>query len=70
MRRLFVWALSIAGFAGVAFLAWLLLGDTALRLPSFQDVRTAYRPSDARLLDRHGEVLHERRIDRQVRRLA
>jgi penicillin-binding protein 1C len=38
-------------------------------LPSYAEVRAAYRPSDVSLLDRHGEVLHEARIDRQGRRL-
>ncbi len=39
-------------------------------IPPFAQVRAAYRPSDARLLDRHGAVLHELRIDRNGRRLA
>ncbi len=38
--------------------------------PSFASVRAAYCPSDARLLDRHGAVLHELRVDPTRRRLA
>jgi glycerophosphoryl diester phosphodiesterase len=38
--------------------------------PGFEAVRQAWRPSDATLLDRHGEVLHERRVDAARRRLA
>ena len=38
-------------------------------VPSFAMVRAAYRPSDAQLRDRHGEVLHELRVDRSRRRL-
>ena len=38
-------------------------------VPSFAAVRADYRPSDVRLLDRHGEVLHELRIDSRRRRL-
>jgi penicillin-binding protein 1C len=37
--------------------------------PSYQAVRAAYRPSDVRLLDRSGEVIHELRIDETRRRL-
>ena len=37
---------------------------------SFESVRAAYCPSDARLLDRHGAVLHELRVDPRRRRLA
>jgi penicillin-binding protein 1C len=38
--------------------------------PPASMVRAAWRPSDAALLDRHGEVVHERRIDSTRRRLA
>ncbi len=38
--------------------------------PSFEQVRKAWRPSEARLLDRYGAVLDERRVDAHVRRLA
>jgi penicillin-binding protein 1C len=38
--------------------------------PTPEMVRGAWRPSDAALLDRHGETLHERRVDATRRRLA
>ena len=38
--------------------------------PAFSGVREAWRASDAVLLDRHGEVLHERRVDPTRRRRA
>jgi penicillin-binding protein 1C len=38
-------------------------------LPSYQDVRQSYVKSDSLLLDRHGEVLHELRTDKDRRRL-
>lgn len=38
--------------------------------PAFAAVRDAWRPSERRLLDRRGEPLHERRVDRDGRRLA
>ena len=59
----------ICALAALALL-WLASPREALALPSFADVRTAYRPSDARLLDRHGEVIHELRIEDARRRLG
>ena len=39
-------------------------------VPSFEAVRERWRPSDAQLLDRHGEPIHELRVDAHGRRLA
>ncbi len=39
-------------------------------VPSFDAVRARWRPSDAQLLDRHGEPIHELRVDAHGRRLA
>jgi len=39
-------------------------------LPRFADVRAMHRPSDVQVLDRHGVVVHEVRVDRARRRLA
>ncbi len=47
----------------------LALGLTRPTAPSFDTVRAGFRPSDARLLDRHGELLATRRIDPMRRRL-
>lgn len=41
-----------------------------VRVPSFAEVRAAYVPSDAWLLDRNGVVIASRRIRYDVRRLA
>jgi len=38
-------------------------------LPTYQEVRLSYVKSDSLLLDRHGEILHELRTDRDRRRL-
>ena len=38
-------------------------------LPSYQEVRQSYVKSDSVLLDRHGEILHELRMDKERRRL-
>jgi penicillin-binding protein 1C len=42
---------------------------TELPLPSFEAVRAQARSSDALILDRHGRVLNEIRVDSSVRRL-
>jgi penicillin-binding protein 1C len=39
------------------------------RIPSFAETLSGYRPSEAWLLDRHGEVVAVKRIDLRVRRL-
>ena len=39
-------------------------------IPRFESVRAAYCPSDVRLLDHRGAVLHELRVDPHRRRLA
>ncbi|MFH1146693.1 MAG: penicillin-binding protein 1C [Pseudomonadota bacterium] len=38
-------------------------------LPTYGEVRKAYEVSDALLLDRHGEVIHEMRVDFEGRKL-
>ena len=51
---------------------WLALGlgapAPALAVPSFDDVRADFRPSETRLLDRHGEPLQRLRSDAHARR--
>ncbi|MGH7318045.1 MAG: penicillin-binding protein 1C, partial [Candidatus Rokuibacteriota bacterium] len=49
---------------------WLAFGTPGPAVPTLQTTRAAYRPSDARLLDRLGELLHEVRMDESARRLA
>ncbi len=51
---------------GVLLLACALPARASL--PAFDDVRRAWRPSEARLLDRHGNLLHEVRVDHRARR--
>jgi penicillin-binding protein 1C len=63
-------ALAAATAAGVlGLLGWWWL-TPAERVPAFEAVRATWRPSDVALLDRHGEVLHELRLDPTRRRLA
>src|SRR3990172_4230304 len=40
-----------------------------LPVQSYEQVKVSYQSSEARLLDRHGEVIHELRVDEQARRL-
>ena len=47
----------------------LMTGGYAHALPSFEDVKKSYKKSDAVLLDRHGKVIHELRVDAKGRRL-
>jgi transglycosylase-like protein len=49
-------------------LLW-LFAPSSTRIPAFQQVRSSYPRSEAVLLDRHHEVLHEFRIDARGRRL-
>ncbi len=62
-----------ARLAGLTLAAILLAAGVLFRLPgavpSFEAVRSGYRPSEARLLDRNGVVLSELRVDLTVRRL-
>ncbi len=58
MKRLFAWWWVFAALSALA------------APPSFDEVRSAWRPSEAYLLDRHGALLQQVRIDRQARRLA
>ncbi len=60
-----------SGKATIWMLAAILLfmASPAQALPSFEEVRKSHRISDALLLDRHGAVIHELRVDRQGRRL-
>jgi len=50
--------------------ATLWLASRFVAPPSFTEVRAAWVPSEAWLLDRHGEPLQSRRRDSSVRRLA
>jgi penicillin-binding protein 1C len=47
----------------------LLLPAFALALPTYDEVRKSYVSTEGLLLDRHGTVIHELRVDRNGRRL-
>ena len=56
----------IAALSAVVVLA---AGVVPSPVPSFESVRATWRSSDVRLVDRHGETLHELRTDVRRRRL-
>jgi penicillin-binding protein 1C len=59
---------SAAALAAAGLLAAIAFCRSSV--PSFEAVRACWRPSDAQLLDRHGESIHEHRVDVHGRRLA
>jgi penicillin-binding protein 1C len=61
-----------AGFVTLVALALsaLVMKTDPPPMPSFAEVRAHWRPSDAQLLDRHGDILYEMRIEPHGRRLA
>jgi penicillin-binding protein 1C len=69
--------IRLVKYTGI-FLILLLLGlgiylipaEEAKDLPSFEQVKGTYKKSEALLLDRYGQVIHEMRVDHNGRRLA
>ncbi len=59
--------IAVAALTAIAAVA--ALDRETLPAQSHAQVRAAYRTSEARLLDRHGAVIHELRIDERGRRL-
>jgi penicillin-binding protein 1C len=64
-RRYALAAIAALGAAALAA-AWIAAAPAP---PSFAEVRARWRPSDAQLLDRHGEPLYSHRVDLRGRRL-
>ncbi|MCX5814999.1 MAG: penicillin-binding protein 1C [Proteobacteria bacterium] len=58
--------LAVIMVAGALLLA---KGAGSQRPPSYETVKHSYEQSDALLLDRHGEVIHQIRVDEKGRRL-
>jgi penicillin-binding protein 1C len=54
----------------IAAIAALLLAMSGPPAPTFAEVRARWHPSDAQLLDRNGDPIHELRIDPHGRRFA
>ena len=70
-KRSFLWALSIiiAVLVLLSLAAVVLFTGEGVPPPAFEKVKEDFRISDAVLLDRYGQVIHELRIDPQGRRL-
>jgi len=66
VRRLFTTAAFLLAALAGGGLAWLHAGNDWA--PPFEQVVASWRPSEAYLLDRHGEVIHQRRVDLSVQR--
>jgi len=64
LRRLAIFGLPIVAIAA------LMLATKVPPPPTFAEVRARWRPSEAQLLDRNGDPIHELRIDRHGRRFA
>jgi penicillin-binding protein 1C len=64
LRRIAIFGLPIGA---IAALMLIMTGSTA---PTFAEVRARWHPSEAQLLDRNGDPVHELRIDRHGRRFA
>lgn len=70
-KKLLLWTLSTV-LAAVVFLclaAVVLFNGKGQHPSAFAEVKAGYKVSDALLLDRHGRVIHELRVDPQGRRL-
>src|SRR3984957_8773737 len=61
--------LAIVGIPIAAIVA-LMLAMSGPTTPTFDEVRARWHPSEAQLLDRNGDPVHELRIDRHGRRFA
>src|ERR1700675_504875 len=64
LRRLLIFSVPIAAAAA------LMLPMSGRSTPTFAEVRARWHPSEAQLLDRNGDPVHELRIDRHGRRFA
>src|SRR5437867_7421024 len=62
-------AFGVAGLFVFVTFSYLLLRPQAGAMATFEEVRGSYRKTEAALLDRRGEVVHEMRVDPNGRRL-
>ncbi len=69
MKKLFHIFVALGLAAGLCGLLLFFTAQSFTPLPSFPEVQASYRKSDALLLDRHGMVVHELRVDATARRL-
>ncbi len=62
-------AMALLLVAALPVLVWMAASLNTPSVPSFQRVSATYATSEAVLLDRHNEILHEFRVDPKGRRL-
>ena len=67
--RIIKWAGLVLALALVLPVILVLTAGDSKKPPSFQKVKASYKESEALLLDRHGRVIHQMRIDARGRRL-
>ncbi len=67
--RIIKWAGLVLALVLVLPVILLLTAGDSKKPPSFEKVKASYKKSEALLLDRHGRVIHEMRIDTKGRRL-
>ena len=70
MNRILKW--TMLGFPAVIILSlgiFLITAGEVKKSPTFKQVKETYKKSDALLLDRYGQAIHEMRIDKEGRRL-
>lgn len=61
--------LGISMRSFLIIIVFVFFTSSAHALPSFEEIKASYKKSDAVLLDRHGAVIHELRVDPKGRRL-
>ena len=52
----------------IAIVVIAMQADITLAMPRFEEVKSAFQPSDVQIVDRNGELLHSLRADKSVRR--
>ncbi len=67
--RIIKWAGLVLALALVLPMILVLTAGDFKKPPSFEKAKASYKESEALLLDRHGRVIHQMRIDAQGRRL-
>jgi penicillin-binding protein 1C len=67
LRGLLVVVVSVAAACVLGVLVF--LGFSPPRLPAFEVIRSEFAASEGLLLDRHGRIIHEMRVDPRMRRL-
>ncbi len=68
-KKILLYVVSLCFIFIALLIAKEKLGSVDFAIPSFEKVKATYAKSDAVLIDRHGEVIHELRVTSKGRRL-